>query len=265
MRRPLGAMLVFAVLLLAAPALAQVTSSADAAAALAEANRAAAIGDWATVEATLAPLHRPGVSLSIADRAEVLRLSGLVAYFAGRLDQADADWLAYLRLDLDGRLDPATVPPEAVTYFETVRSRHGAELRALRPRPKPARRWWVLNLVPPVGQIQNGERDRALWIGGALVGTLAINLTTYGVLRSWCDERDRTCDGHERSAPTVRGINIAAGVAAITAYVLGVVDGVRGAGRARARAAVAAAVAASAAASAALPGGGGAIVVGDQF
>ena len=265
MRPLVTALALLVVLAIAAPARADQTSSPEAASALASANAAAAIGDWAVVDTTLAPLHRPDVTLSTADRAELLRLSGLAAYFGGRLDQADATWLAYLRIDLDGRLDPSTVPPEAITYFESVRSRHGAELRALRPRPTPARRWWVLNFVPPVGQIQNREPDHAFWIGGAIVGTLALNLTSYGVLRAWCDEGDRTCDGHERSAPTLRIVNIVAGVAAIGAYAYGVIDGFRGGDRAGARDALAASVAASAVASAALPGGGVAIVVGDRF
>ncbi len=261
----LPALALWLLLGVAAPARAEQTSSPQAASALATAGAAAAIGDWAAVDATLAPLQRPDVTLSTADRAELLRLSGLAAYFGGRLDQADRAWLAYLRLDLDGRLDPSTVPPEAITYFESVRSRHGAELRALRPRPKPARRWWVLNFVPPVGQVQNREPGHAFWIGGAIVGTLALNLTSYGVLRAWCDEIDRTCDGHERTARTLRVVNIAAGVAAIGAYAYGVIDGFRGGDRAGARDALAASLAASAVTSAALPGGGVAIVVGDQF
>lgn len=200
----------------------------DVAAALADAGRAADRSDWAAVEAALAPLERPGTTLRDADRAEVFRLRGLVAYFTGRHDDADAAWLAYLRLELDGRLDPGSVPPEAVTFFESVRSRHGAELRALRPRPRPPRTWWMLNLVPAAGQLQNREPLKAWLVGGAFVAALGANLVSYGLLRRWCDGADGTCDGHSDQARTLRGVNLASGVAAIAVYALSVADGLRG-------------------------------------
>jgi hypothetical protein len=200
----------------------------DVAATLADAGRAAERGDWGAVEAALAPLERPGTALRDADRAEVFRLRGLVAYFAGRHADADAAWLAYLRLELDGRLDPGSVPPEAVTFFESVRSRHGAELRALRPRPRPPRTWWMLNLVPAAGQLQNREPLKAWLVGSAFVAALGANLASYALLRRWCDDTDGTCDGHGDDARTLRGLNLATGVAAIAVYALSVADGLRG-------------------------------------
>ncbi|MEZ4368409.1 MAG: hypothetical protein R2939_19335 [Kofleriaceae bacterium] len=179
----------------------------------------------------LAPLAPTPAALAPADRAELARLRGLAAYFAGHHQAAAAHWLDYLRLDLDGRLDPATVPPEAIAFFEDVRARHGAELRARRPRP---RRWWLLNLVPPAGQLQNGERGRAALVGGSLALLLAAHVGSYALIRGWCDQGDRTCGTHTDAARTLRVVNWVSGVGAIATYVVGVVDGFRGARRRRA-------------------------------
>jgi hypothetical protein len=196
-------------------------------AALASAGTAATAGDWARVAELVAPLQR-GLRLDAADRAEVHRLAGLAAFFLGRPADAERELLAYMKLDLDARLDPALVPPEAITFFEDVRARHGAELRALRPKPK---RYFILNLIPPAGQIQNGHKTKGIVIGAGLGTLLAANLTTYFVLRDWCGGDHNLCEdgGSDRAARarTLRTVNIATGVAAATLYLYGVVDGVR--------------------------------------
>src|SRR5438874_7564024 len=92
--------------------------------ALRDANAAAIAGDWQRVGELVDPLlvH----ALSPADVAEAHRLAGLAAFFQHRSADAETHFLAYLRLDLDARLDPALVPPEAVTFFDAVRARHAA-------------------------------------------------------------------------------------------------------------------------------------------
>ena len=197
--------------------------------ALREANDAAAAGDWARVSALVDPLVRG--SLPPADLAEAYRLSGMAAFYHQRRDVAEAHFLAYLKIDLDGRLDPALYPPDVVGFFDEVRTKHQAELRARRPK---ARRYWLLNLIPPGGQIQNRERGKA-WVIGGLIGAFAIgNVTSYLVLSSWCTRvsgnggSSVTCDeGTDRagSASTLRAINIASGIGLIAAYAFGVYDG----------------------------------------
>jgi hypothetical protein len=197
--------------------------------ALRDANDAAAAGDWARVSALVDPLLRG--PLPPADLAEAYRLAGMAAFFQQRRDLAEAHFLAYLKIDLDGRLDPALYPPEVVGFFDEVRTKHQAELRARRPRP---RRYWLLNLIPPGGQIQNREPGKA-WVFGSLIGAFAIgNVTTYLVLRSWCTRvsgdggSSVTCDengDHAHTASTLRGINIATGIGLIAAYAFGVYDG----------------------------------------
>ncbi len=197
---------------------------ADAATVLRQANLAAQVGDWAQVERLTAPLAaRP---LSSADRAEVHRLLGLSSFFAQRFERAEAELLAYLRLDADAHLDPAIVPPEAITFFENVQAKHRAELRALRTKRAqlPPKRSLLLAFVPVAGQLQNRERRKA-WLFGAAIGALTItNLTTYAVLRSWCRESDGTCDrgevDHAEGAKRLATVNLLSGVG------LGVVIGV---------------------------------------
>jgi hypothetical protein len=190
---------------------------------LREANDAAIAGDWDTVARLVQPIAT-GTSIA-ADLAEAHRLAALAAFFQHREHDAEEHFVAYLRLDLDGRLDPALVPPEAITFFEDVRSRHDAELRALRPRPK-NRRYFVLELLPPFGQIQNGSSTKAWLIGGGLVTFAAINFTTYALLRSWCNDLDKTCGSHTHSAETTLTLNLLSGAGLLLTYGYGVYDGV---------------------------------------
>ncbi|MGE5184146.1 MAG: hypothetical protein ACM31C_18880 [Acidobacteriota bacterium] len=194
--------------------------------ALHDANAAATAGDWARVATLVDPLL--ATQLARADLAEAHRLAGLAAYFANRRAEAEAHFVAYLKLDLDGHLDPALVPPEAVTFFDDVKARHAAELRALRPRPK---RYFVLNFVPMAAQFQNGERAKGIVLG-SMIGALAItNITSYLVLRSWCSSSDLTCDtpaNHVHAAMSLRAANIMSGVGLIATYLYGVYDGVVG-------------------------------------
>jgi len=217
--------------------------------ALREANDAAAAGDWARVSALVDPLLAPLLdprfdprlapspsrgALPPADLAEAHRLSGIAAFYQQRRNAAEAHFLAYLKIDLDGRLDPALYPPEVVGFFDEVRTKHQAELRARRPK---ARRYWLLNLIPPGGQIQNREIGKA-WVIGSLLGAFVVgNVTTYLVLRSWCTQvsGDRgssvTCDegtDHARTASTLRVLNIVSGVGLIATYFFGAYDGAAG-------------------------------------
>ena len=200
--------------------------------ALRDGNAAAAQGDWQRVSALVDPLLRG--QLPPADLAEAHRLAGIAAFFQARRAEAEQHFVAYLRIELDGRLDPALYPPEVVNFFNDVRVRHEAELRKRRPKPK---RYWWLNVLPPGGQIQNGDTTKA-WIVGGAIGAFAIaNVSSYLVLRSWCTEvsgsggSSVTCDeGKDRSssAATLRVVNIASGIGLILAYGYGVYDGVKG-------------------------------------
>jgi len=199
-------------------------------------NTAALAGDWQQLARLIEPLLRR--ELAPPDLAEAHRLAGIAAFFAQHADEAEAHFLAYLRIELDGRLDPALYPPDVVAFFGDVASRHAAELRARRTQPP--HRTWLYTLVPPLGQFQNGERVKGYVLGGLLGALVLTNLTTYSYLRAWCDHTDGvsggglTCrdgpDGHDgtSAAKRLRPVNIASGVAFWVVYAYAVYDGVRG-------------------------------------
>lgn len=165
-----------------------------------------------------------------ADRAEAHRLLGIAEFHLAHYDRAETHFLAYLELDLDGQLDIGLHAPDVVRFFDDVKAKHAAHLRALRPRPR-TRRYAVLNLVPPAGQFQNREPVKGWVLGGLGVALLATNVGTYMMLDRWCHDANRTCesDGESRSddARRMKTLNTAAGVALIGLYAYGVYDGFR--------------------------------------
>jgi hypothetical protein len=209
-------------------ACATATASADTSSDLRDGNAAATAGDWATVAKLVEPLLR--VQLGSIHLAEAQRLAGLAAYYLQRQADAEAHFYEYLKIDPEGHLDPALYPPEVVNFFNDVKSKHDVELRARR-RPH---KYVALNLLPPVGQFQNGEPTKGIVIGSLLGALLITNVTSYFVLRSWCtevtgSETTVTCDDHKdhtHAASTLRSLNIATGLALIATYVYGVYDGV---------------------------------------
>jgi hypothetical protein len=196
-------------------------------------NTAALAGDWRRVADVVDPLLDQ--QLAPADLGEAHRLAGLAAFFLQRTSDAEDHFLAYLRIEPDGRLDPALYPPDVIMFFNDITSRHAAELRALRT-PRPQRSWW-LTLLPPFGQFQNSDRVKGYVIGGALGSLLVANLTTYAVLRSWCNRTSGPAGGslicnnrgdQRDKAARLRPYNVATGIGVILIYAYGVFDGVRG-------------------------------------
>lgn len=213
-------------------ALAHAQPGATTSALLRDGNTAALAGEWQHVADLVGPLLQH--PLAQADLGEAHRLAGLAAFFLQRPSDAERHFLAYLQIELDGRLDPALYPPEVVTFFSDVASRHAAALHALRARQQ---RSWYLSLLPPFGQLQNGDRVKAYVVGGLLGGFLVVNLTTYVYLRSWCNHTSGSAGGswvcnnggnHRHEAARLRPYNIVSGIGAILAYAYGVYDGVQG-------------------------------------
>jgi hypothetical protein len=199
---------------------------------LATANAAASAGDWPRVDAIVLPLLQG--RLGPTHYAEANRLAGLSAYFQQRLPAAEAHFLAYLKVDLDARLDPTIYPPDVVTFFQDVQVRHSAELRSRRPKQK---RYWLLNLIPPGGQLQNGERTKAIVVG-SLVGAFAVaNVSTFVLLNRWCKTvsgstgNSVTCDENKDRSTTasrLQTINVVSAIGLSVSYLYGVYDGVTG-------------------------------------
>lgn len=202
---------------------------------LRDGNTAALAGDWPRVAELVDPLLQQ--PLPIANLAEAHRLAGIAAFFTDRRAGAEQHFLTYLRIDPDGRLDPALYPPDVVAFFNDVASRHAGELRALRSSPR--RSSWLFTLVPPVGQYLNGEPTKAYVLGGTLGALLVTNLVTYAYIRQWCDHTQGTGGGGltcsdgpngdaTEAARKLRPINLASGIAFWVVYAYGVYDGIRG-------------------------------------
>lgn len=225
-------LLAIAALVVAASHLAAAQPLTEPSAVLRESNAAATAGDWAKVSALVDPLLAR--QLAQTDLAEAQRLAGIAAFFQHRLPDAEAHFLAYLRLDLEGHLDLSLYPPDVVQFFDDVHQRHATELRA---RGRKQKRYFAVSLVPVAAQFQNGDRAKGFVLAG-LIGAFAItNVTSYLVLRSWCTPvsggggASVTCDNqgnHIHAANQLRVVNIASGIGAIAAIAYGVYDGVVG-------------------------------------
>jgi tetratricopeptide (TPR) repeat protein len=215
-------------LVVCAPALAAAQPAVDV---LGEANAALGAGDYQKAKALAGRIaSAPGPA--DRDRAEAWRLLGLAYYYLGDETNARAAFLEYLKLDPDGALDSALVPPEAISLFNQVRNEHAAEIAARRPKRK-VRSYW-LNFVPVAAQWQNGDRGTMWFIASAGAALLAANISTYVMLSRWCGGSDDTCDEGEPGQPgysnhidearTARAINIGSGIALVGLYIYSLYD-----------------------------------------
>jgi hypothetical protein len=176
-------------------------------------------GEYAKARDLAEPATR---AASAPARAEAFRVLGLAEFGLGEREGAEAALLAYLKLVPDAHLDPALYPPEMLVFFEDVRARHAGELLIVKPRPL-KKKTAVLNLVPPFGQIQNGDTGRAWLFGSAELAFLSVNVTTWAMLRSDCAD-DLTCQHSDRSR-TLRTVNLISGALFLATYAAGVIDG----------------------------------------
>jgi len=177
--------------------------------------------------AAAAVARQPGV-MARADRAEAWRLLGLAQLCAGDAVAAETAFLELLTLDPDARLDPDLVPPDDIAFFERVRLENRELIERNRPAA-PRSRVAVFNLLPPLGQFQNGHRTKAWILAGTGAALLAVNVTSFALLESWCGD-DGLCvngdgDSRTRQARTWRTVNTVTGVALIGAVLYGVADG----------------------------------------
>ena len=194
-----------------------------------QATQALRQGDYRSAQGLAAPIAHTVQDIAKQDRAEAWRIYGLALYFDKRHGDAERAFFEYLKLDPNAHLEPSLVPPEAIVFFESVRTRHAAELHKYRPKTKTKRRW-LLNWLPPAGQFQNGHKVKGAIIGvvGALL--LATNITTYFVLRDWCDNQTGVCrnasgDDLRSRAKNMRMLNLASAGAFAAVYSYAVIDG----------------------------------------
>ncbi len=186
-------------------------------------------GNYRQAGALAAPIAEAVGGVAKQDRSEAWRIYGLALFFQKRLKASERAFVSYLKLEPNAHLEPSLVPPEAIIFFESVRSRNAATLHKYRPRPKTKRRW-ILNWIPPAGQFQNGHKVKGTIIGVAGVLLLAANITTFFVLRDWCDPVTGVCkndrgESLRKKADNLRTLNLSTGLAFGAVYAYAVIDG----------------------------------------
>jgi hypothetical protein len=176
-------------------------------------------GQYAAAVAMLRPLVEEE-RLHGADRIQALRAYGVALFLLGRRGGAEAAFLMLLREEPAARLDPALVPPEVIAFLDDVRGRHQAVIqRAVKARRPSA---W-LNLLPPVGQFQNGHKGKGWLILSLEVTFLAIDIATYFVARSM--PRSDGTVASEGKFNAVKTLNVVSFCLLAGTIVYGVVDG----------------------------------------
>ena len=198
-----------------------VSGRALAASPVAEAVRQFEMGEYQMVVELLDRAIEGETVKDPVEKAQALRIYGIACVLTGRRWAAESAFLHWLRLDPGAHLDPALVRPEAVEFFQEVRARHRQELLGEIERRRP--RTAVLNLIPPAGQFQNGQRVKFALLLGAEAGLLAINLATGLTLRSQ-QHQDGTFPD-PAAAERLRVVNIVSFATLGAVLIYGVVDG----------------------------------------
>ena len=166
----------------------------------------------------------PGVAaLPRADRMEALRAYGIACAMTGRTTAAEGAFLLLLEADPSARLDAQLVRPEAVAIFDTVRARHREEVLAAYKRGR-GRRYAVLNLLPPAGQLQNREYKKGYALLGVELALLALDATSGSLLYRWRGPH-QDFPGHADDARALRPVNWVSFGALLAVVVYGIVDG----------------------------------------
>lgn len=195
-----------------------------------QANAALSAGDYRGAEVAVRMVIAR-TKVRRVERAEAYRILGILKFYGESTEEARVAFLSFLKLDPDAHLDPALVPPEAITMLEDVRIQHQTEIDAMRMTP-PVRRYLALNLVPVGGQIQNGEGTKAVVVATGFVLLAGTNLGSYAWLKQRCASTLVCGSGGENDKPqtanTIRTVNLVSGGALIALYLYSLVDGVRG-------------------------------------
>jgi hypothetical protein len=208
----------------ATPAYRPPQAAEDAATTLERARAAYEYGDIDTVVESARAVADGALRPTPAQRAQALRLLGIGLFVTGRPEGAETAFFDLLRLKPGLRLDPTHTRPDVVAFFENVRARHQDEIR--RAHSAHPGKSFVLSLLPPAGQFQNGNRGRGYALGAIELLSLGTTVGTYVQLKSWVDEANQTFPGHTETARTLKVVNNAAvGVFAAT-VIVGIIDGI---------------------------------------
>ena len=157
------------------------------------------------------------------ETSEAWRILGLSLFYLEHRAEAEHALLEYLKHDPEAHLDPALHPPQAVVFFESIRTRHAATLD--RYRSKKETRRLIVAVLPPFAQLQNKHSVKAILIGSVGLVLAGTHLGAGIYLRSRC-AADGTC---ELSGQAFRRLKLATNVSGLLGIGLlsyGVIDGV---------------------------------------
>jgi len=189
-------------------------------AALVRAEAAYAYGDMVQVVDAARPVAEGTLPCSVEQRARALRFLGIGLFLTNRALGAENAFAELLRVDPAARLDPTTTRPEVVSFFENIRHQHMTRERASRT--------FIWNLLPPVGQFQNGDTVKGWIVGGVEFATLATVVCSRLISYSWHtpDNTYGKNGSHDSDERVLRVVEwTSAGVLAAT-YLYGVIDGI---------------------------------------
>ena len=203
-----------------APAHEHNEAPSNAFAALVRAEAAYSYGDMDQVVDAARPVAEGTLPSTVAQRARALRFLGIGLFLTNRALGAENAFAELLRLDPIARLDPTTARPEVVAFFENIRHQHVARERASHP--------FIWNLLPPVGQFQNGDTVKGWIVGGVEFAAIATIVTGRLISYSWLGPHhvygpDGSHNNDERNLRIVEWVSV--GVLGAS-YLYGVIDGI---------------------------------------
>jgi hypothetical protein len=222
-------------------------------AALEEGKLAYQRSDFAHVEKTIAPILYPTPELDGEALIEGRRLLGLAYFFEKKEDKAKQEFVLILQKRPDYELDPVVEPVKAVAFFNKVRTEQAELLAASRKRQQEEdekaridaerkriadrakaervyvekqviRRSRLVAMLPfGIGQVQNGQRGKAIAFGVSEAVLGGLSLATWISIREVFPgfKVDAT---QERLKDTLVGLQIGAGVAFWAVVIWGIID-----------------------------------------
>ena len=235
-------------LLVATGASMGVARAADAASELRDGENWFVYGDFEQVVAHLKPLIEPKPLLARReDVVRALELLGLACFYLRREDDARRYFEQLVRQSPDHLLDPLTVPPPAIRFYEEIRARLSKELELQREavkrqlereaelrrqanivieRVELRRNSRVLAVVPfGVGQFQNDDDLAGYLFLGAELATTSASVALWASVERLRNPSGRF-DGRDVSrAQRLRTAQVVTGAAALGLFVAGAAHG----------------------------------------
>jgi hypothetical protein len=155
---------------------------------------------------------------------EALRAYGISCVLVDRKTAAEGAFLLLLQADPGAHLDRSLVRPEAVAVFDAVRARNRDALLSAYKKGR-RKRYAILNLLPPAGQLQNRDFKKGYTLLGVELALLGLNVTSGSLLYAWRGDH-QDFPGHEDTARALRPVNWVSFGALITVVAYGIIDGI---------------------------------------